>query len=144
MKRLAAAALVAIVAVIPARAADWPPADDYVNSLVNCSASTDAANCEYTRSVWAKQYGDAITGDYQGQRNVSFCLSTGCNKAIIENHILGCAWRQVILKAGHLQIDQTDVSNLKHFCGDELLDDAGRRAANAQATRLLGMLPQTR
>lgn len=144
MNRFCVAVLLAIGATASVQAADWPPADTYVNSLVNCSESADAASCEYSRSVWGKQYEDAISGDYQGQRNVSFCLSTGCNKAIIENHILGCAWREVIMASGHLQVDQTDVTNLKYFCGSEVLDDEGRQGAEAQAKKLLKVLNSKR
>jgi hypothetical protein len=123
-----------------AHAAGWPPASDYVNIMLACSDSDDASNCNYTRTVWDKQYAAAIAGDYQGQRNVSFCLSTGCNKAIVENRILGCAWRYVIIASGHLQLDSTDTTNQRYFCGAEMIDDAGRQAAKSQSRTLLRML----
>lgn len=134
------AALFACGCVSLAEAVEWPPAEDYLNSMVSCSESGDTANCEYARATWSKQYHDAVAGHYQGQRNVAFCLSTGCNKAIVENHMLGCAWRHVIIESGHLQLDSSDTMNLKHFCGLELLDDTGRRAAEAQSKTLLKML----
>ncbi|APO76101.1 hypothetical protein AM571_CH03307 [Rhizobium etli 8C-3] len=134
------AALFACGCVSLAEAVEWPPAEDYLNPVASCSVSDDVGNCEYTRTVWGQQYANAIEGNYQGQRNVSFCLSTGCSAAIVENRVLGCAWRHVIIASGHLELDQTDATNLKHFCGPDMLDDAGREAAQAQSKTLLRML----
>lgn len=140
MLKLALAAFLACGCVSLAEAIEWPPAEDYVNSMVNCSDSDDVGNCQYTRAVWSKQYEAAISDDYQGQRNVSFCLSTGCSRAISQNPILGCAWRHVIIASGHLEVDQTDTTNLKYFCGAEFLDQSGRAAAEAQAKAILKRL----
>jgi hypothetical protein len=119
------------------------PADDYINSFVSCGRSENSANCEFIRSTWAKDYESAFAGSYQGQRNVSFCLSTGCDQAIRENRILGCAWRMVIIASGHLEADESDTANLNYFCGPDMLDDAGRAAAEAQSQSLLTSLGKT-
>ncbi|CDZ61411.1 Hypothetical protein NGAL_HAMBI2605_14910 [Neorhizobium galegae bv. orientalis] len=129
--------LFALTAVGTTLADDWPPADDYINSLVSCETSKDPGHCKFTRATWQKEYDNAITGVYQGQRNVSFCLSTGCNDAIRQNKILGCAWRIVIIETGHLKADSTDTANLNYYCGREQVDETGRRAANAQARTMM-------
>ncbi|MDM9647743.1 hypothetical protein [Rhizobium sp. S163] len=140
MLKLGSVAIIAILAAGLAQAAGWPPADDYLNSINDCQAASDKAGCEYAKATWSKNYQKAVKGEYQGQRNVSFCLSTGCNEAIRINPVLGCAWRIVIIQSGHLETDITDTSNQKHFCGPELLDDAGRQAAAAQSKQLLKLL----
>jgi len=122
-----------------AMAAEWPPAADYVNTTQECGTVT---NCSYTKQVWSEEYAKATAGDYGAQRNVSFCLSTGCDGAIRINKILGCAWRFVILESGHLSADTTDTTNLKFFCGPENVDKAGQATAENQAKRMLKMLGQ--
>lgn len=138
--KLLLAFTVALIMCSAANAADWPPVEDYINGSADCASSRNPANCEYTKTSWPEDYRGAISGDYQGQRNVAFCLSTGCDGAIRINKILGCAWRFVILESGHLSVDMTDTSNLKYFCGPENVDKAGLTAAEAQAKRLLKML----
>lgn len=136
-------AVIAFLAIFgpPASAAEWPPAENYI-PIFECPEGDYKDDCEYTRKKWADEYKAATDGKYQGQRNVAYCLSDGCLGAIHKNEVLGCAWRIVILKSGHLEIDSTDTSNFKTFCGGGHLDDAGREAANAQAARILSMLPR--
>lgn len=138
--RMVLAAAVMMVASSVASAADWPPVEDYINVLSDCSTSRYANECKYTKASWPDDYKAATSGDYQGQRNVAFCLSTGCDGAIRINKILGCAWRFVILESGHLKVDSTDTSNLQFYCGPANLDQAGLTAAEAQAKRLLTLL----
>lgn len=76
----------------------------------------------------------AWKGDYQGQRNVAFCFSDGCNNMVLPNRSLGCAWRIVIIASGSPKVDSTDIGNLKVYCGK--LDAAERSAAQAQAATL--------
>ncbi|WP_311272376.1 MULTISPECIES: hypothetical protein [unclassified Rhizobium] len=135
-------AVVLLMSVNAAHASDWPPASDYINDSQDCAASGDPGNCTYTKTTWPKEYENATSGKYQGQRNVSFCLSTGCNGAIRQNKVLGCAWRFVIVESGHLSADFTDATNLKHYCGRENVDKTERAAAEAQARRILKMLGQ--
>ena len=128
-----------ICIVTPGRAADWPPANDYV-SIAACQAGEASYGCRYSKELWGKDYADAISGGYQGQRNVSFCLSTGCENAVVVNKMLGCAWRFVILESGHLQADSTDVANARHYCGPENVDTGELAAAEAQARAILKKL----
>jgi hypothetical protein len=119
----------------PAIATDWQAAQDYV-------AWGDCNNdyCLMTRQAWAENYANAITGQYEGQRNVSFCMSTGCEGAIKINKILGCAWRVVILESGHLSADSSDTANLQYYCGREHIDQTEQAAARAQARTLMQMI----
>lgn len=139
MRQVLALVIVAAMSSF-ANAADWPPATDYLNGLGDCSASKQPGSCQYSRDVWVKEYGEAVKGEYQGQRNVAYCLSTGCHGAIRVNKMLGCAWRFVILESGHLSADSSDTSNLDYYCGPENVDKAERRAAEAQSRRMLKML----
>lgn len=122
-----------------AGAADWPPADTYKNGL-GCPEGNDG--CEFSYQYWDKQYDLATKGDYQGQRNVSFCLSVGCDGAIIVNKVLACAWRIVIIESGHLKMDDTDTANYNLYCGPQYLDEAGLTAARAQARQIMKLLDQ--
>lgn len=134
MRKFLVAAFV-LLPIASATAADWPKVDDYV-AIGECPNDW----CRSTRETWEKNYSAAISGDYQGQRNVAYCLSDGCEGAIRVNPVLGCAWRMVILESGHLEADQTDTTNLKYFCGREKVDAAGLATAKAQARRMLKML----
>ena len=118
----------------------WPAAESYINSTMECSQSGNPGNCQHTRDTWKTEYDDATAGKYQGQRNVAFCLSTGCDNAIQPDKIVGCAWRIVIINSRHAEQDDTDTTNLKHFCGSTYVDQVGRRAAEAQAKTMLELI----
>jgi len=118
----------------------WPAAESYIDTAMECRQSGNPGNCRYTRDTWKTEYKDATAGKYQGQRNVAFCLSTGCDDAIRPDKILGCAWRIVIVNSRHAELDDTDTMNLKQFCGPVYIDQAGRRAAEAQAKTMLELI----
>lgn len=118
----------------------WPPASDYINTAADCSQSSNAAGCKDTRATWTTNFDDAIGGKYQAQRNVSYCLSTGCDGAIRIDATLGCAWRQIAIETGHRQGDDSDASSLKQYCGRAYVDEVGERAADAEAQTLRQML----
>ncbi|MGY5808213.1 hypothetical protein ACXHXG_10890 [Rhizobium sp. LEGMi198b] len=115
----------------------WPRAESYIDTAMECSRSTDPGNCRHTRDAWKTEYDAATAGQYQDQRNVAFCLSTGCDNAIQPDKVLGCAWRIVIMNSRHAELDNTDTVNLKQFCGPAYVDHAGRQAAEAQAQTML-------
>jgi hypothetical protein len=121
----------------------WPVAESYINPAVECSQSANPGACRHTRDTWKTEYSDAIAGKYQGQRNVAFCLSTGCDRAIQPDKILGCAWRMVIAKSGHAELDAADAAdaaNLKVFCGPDYIAQADRRMAETQARSMVMMV----
>ncbi len=84
----------------------------------------------------------ALAGDYQAQRNVAYWLTGGNNGTPPINPILGCAWRLVILKSGSPSVDSSDVSNKQLYC-DKRLDADSRKAAEAQAEKLLKQIKKT-
>lgn len=136
---LAAILACGCVSLVEAGETNWPAAETYVHPSA-CSGEQTGYPCRYSKELWPKDYAEAIKGGYQGQRNVSYCLSTGCEGAIAVNKMLGCAWRFVILESGHLSADTSDVTNAKYFCGSENVDKAELAAAEAQAKTLLRML----
>ncbi len=122
---------------LPVHAADWPSAESYTNAL---GCDDPRSSCAYAQTTWEKDYKGATSGDYQGQRNVAFCLSSGCDNAIRVNKVLGCAWRMVILQSGHLELDDTDIGNFSLYCGPNFVDQAGILAAKAQADQIMKRL----
>jgi hypothetical protein len=77
----------------------------------------------------------ALSGDYQAQRNLAYYLSTGAEGHPM-NPVMGCAWRIVILKSGRARVDDSDRSN-KTFDCDQKLNPQQLREAEAQANILL-------
>jgi len=118
----------------------WPPASDYVNVAADCSRSSNATICESTRKSWTADFNDAIAGKYKAQTFVAYCLSTGCDGAIKIDPLLGCAWRKVAIGAAHLDAGESDAAGLKQYCSRPYLDEAGQRAAEAEAKTLRQML----
>lgn len=90
----------------------------------------DINKVQFVRRDWPK----AWQGDYQGQRNVAFCRSTGCDGAVELNKVEACAWRSIILIAHVGATDDTDTTNLKTDCG--ALDEAEGKVA-AGTSKLL-------
>lgn len=87
----------------------------------------DVARLTFGRNDWPK----AWKGDYQGQRNVAFCLKTGCDGGVEINPIAACAWRSIILSSGSAKVDPSDTANFNADC--KSLDDTARTASDAQA-----------
>lgn len=124
-----------------AKAEDWPPASDYLFIAKDCATHENPERCGQIKKTWQRDYDGAIKGDYQGQRNVAYCLSTGCGwNELNKNPVLGCAWRVVIVNSGHLAANRLDADGLKLYCGSQFLDDTGRVMANAQAMTIMKKL----
>jgi hypothetical protein len=115
-KRLTATMLALACWTAAASAADYR-VDDY---LPPCSSSKISA-CEEQKSI-RRDWKKAFAGDYQGQRNVSFCLSTGCDGTMRTDLILGCAWRVVILASKSRLITSGDEANHQTYCSLKLTD----------------------
>ncbi|QZN99513.1 hypothetical protein [Chenggangzhangella methanolivorans] len=77
----------------------------------------------------------AWKGDYQGQRNVAFCLLTGCDDSIRVDRLTGCAWRIVIVQSGASEVDQSDTLNLDVNCAAKL-SRTEKQAAVAKAATI--------
>lgn len=94
----------------------------------------ESAGCYYSQATLAIELPFAYKGNYQAQRNVSFCLWDGCQNAVVPTKTLGCAWRIVILASGSTKVDDTDLMNFR-FCAGEL-DPTEFSVTKAQAARL--------
>jgi hypothetical protein len=138
-----AAALLACGCVSLAEFADWPPADDYI-AKSSCVQSAAPGGCVHTRQTWNETYARAVGGAYESQLDVALCLSTGCDKAVVENRVLGCAWRHVIAGSGHPDSAEADAAAIRRFCGSDFIDDVDRQAARDQSTVWLGLLGMSR
>ena len=92
--------------------------DDLV-SPTGCAGNKEPVFCEQYLATLRKEYPQALRGDYQAQRNVSYCLTTSCDGALKINRPLGCAWRAVIL-GGNRKADNTDVDSFNTYCRGKL------------------------
>ncbi|MCA3645985.1 MAG: hypothetical protein IOC54_01395 [Methylobacterium sp.] len=107
-----------------------PKIEDFLGS---CSENDKF--CEGNLAQFKKWFPLAWRRDYQGQRNVAFCLRDGCDGAVVKNPTLACAWRMVILGSASTKIDQSDFANFRIACG--VLDTAQRSVARGQANDLM-------
>lgn len=89
-------------------------ADEASDHLRMCV--TGNQNCEANRMQFRNEYPKAYARDYQSQRNVSYCLASGCDGAVTQNRPLGCAWRIVIIGSGSPKVDSTDTEFFKAYC----------------------------
>lgn len=96
-------------------------ASDVDRLLGLCSGSKWPDVCEQTQKSFPADWRAANDGDYQGQRNVAYCLSTGCDGAVAVDRSAGCAWRMVILGSG-AAVDSTDIMNYRFECRNEGAD----------------------
>lgn len=88
--------------------------------VTTCAAAPDVSWCKSAAESFRDDWPEALQGDYQAQRNVSFCLATGCDGAVIQNRAHGCAWRVVILASGSAKVDSTDVGFFDAYCRGRL------------------------
>lgn len=90
---VAATALLILAAPVSAQSRD---ADSY---LADCTAAAEPSWCEAAQKTWPNDLAGAFAGDYQGLRNVAYCLSTGCNGSVEIDKREGCAWRALAYAA---------------------------------------------
>jgi hypothetical protein len=133
-------AVFAICTTSIATAAEWPAPETYLSLSCNGGPAQSQALCNSQRKEWIDDYRLAIKGDYQGQRNVAFCLGDGCDGAVTRNTVLSCAWRLVIVRSGHLDLGWSDFQNLKDKCTPEKLGIEEHAAAEAQSRRIADMI----
>lgn len=107
---------------------------DIVDRFRKCSSDANY-DCLSNQKQLKVEFPRAMKGDYSAQRNVSYCLSSGCGGAVSVDLKLGCGWRIVILAGGSANITSADQSNFHHFCSAGLTDE-DRAIATAQARRL--------
>lgn len=134
------AALFACGCVTLSEDADWPAAETYLMGAKSCADSSDRATCEAMKAHWPDIYADAIARRYQAQKQVALCFSTGCARAIREDRVLGCAWRDVVIKSNVKEAGSADMAERDRFCDKSQISAADRKLAGAQAQTLLKML----
>lgn len=127
------AAWVAVMMWLVGVPAAW--AEGAGDHLRPCAMTSDEQWCAVTQKTFTDGWAGAYSGDYQGQRNVSYCLSTGCDGAVQVNAVLGCAWRIVILASGSDRVDETDRGNFDVYCSHKL-DAIDLRTAISQARKI--------
>ena len=83
----------------------------------DCSTAAEPTWCEATQKTWPDDVAGAFAGDYQGLRNMAYCLSTGCNGAIVIDKREGCAWRALAYAAAPTGADKiSENNNMDAFC----------------------------
>lgn len=87
-----------------------PSPDGYEITYNDCADD----NCSLDRAVVAEALQLAYLKDYQAQRNLAYCLQSGCGGAIATDRAEACAWRYVIVASDDPQLDQSDALNLDH------------------------------
>lgn len=106
-------------------------ADDF---LTMCLGAEDKEYCEQQKIQFVKDFALAHKGRTESQRNVGFCLSHGCNGAVLNKPILACAWRTVVLLSGDETVDASDTFNFNSDCGK--LSATEKIAAEAQVRNI--------
>lgn len=112
--------------------AKWKAKDGYALSLAICQHQSSQCISNQAEIIASAKF--AYKGDYQAQRNIAFCLFTGCQGAVTVDKSLACAWRTVILAAATSEVDATDTSNLQACRND--LTSTENAAAISRAGKL--------
>lgn len=126
MRGLVLAAAVAMIACLPVGAIA-AEVDQHIDAG-ECAGLSEKLNmgvsekilCEQGIKTFKAAFPRALKGDYQAQRNVAFCLMSGCDGAVTINKPLGCAWRAVILGSGSSKVDRSDTSSFDSGCRGKL------------------------
>jgi hypothetical protein len=108
--------------------------DGFMLPLSICRIHNDDSDCIAYQAMLLRDMKKAYEGDYQGQRNLAYCLTTGCDGALQPNTILGFAWRIVIVLSGSPKVESGDVQHYDD--GAKNLNVAGLQAGCAQAEKL--------
>jgi hypothetical protein len=101
----------------------FPSPDTFLAACINTSHE---GLCNATRENFTRDYKKARQGDYPAQRNVAFCLSTGCDGAVVTDATEGCAWRMVI-QGTNVRKEPTERMSYSGECGS--LANGNRREA---------------
>lgn len=111
--------------------AKWKAKDGYRPSLAICQSQSSQCISNQAEIIASAKF--AYKGDYQAQRNIAFCLFTGCQGAVMVDKSLACAWRTVILAAATSEVDATDTSNLQ-ACKNDLTPTENAAAISRAST----------
>lgn len=106
-----------------------------------CGGAADQTLCRYEQLKAVNEWKSAYQGDYGAQRNVAFCLSTGC-EGLRPDRVQGCAWRMVIVDAADPEMGEGDTMNAETECGR--LSPTARTAAASHAARISAVIERQR
>lgn len=115
-----------LLANAPTFAFEFPKIEEYTTI---CMVTSNDDLCEATKQQLKQDWPKAIAGSYEAQRNIAFCLSSGCDGAMTINPIDGCAWRMVI-QASPAKKQDTEPQSYRQDCR---LGNADRRQALVKA-----------
>lgn len=107
----------------PAQTGAFPQIEEMVTICVNVP---DEAICKAEVQSLKSDWQRALKRDYQAQRNVAYCLTNGCNGAVIVDKVEGCAWRMVI-QGTSVRKEPTERMSYEAACG--VLQNSQRREA---------------
>lgn len=81
----------------------------------------------------------AMKGDFLSQRNLSYCLQSGC-LGLERDRVKACMWRKVIVLSGERHVTDLDTANLEYVCAklSTTERDAAMRQADALARQIYG------
>ncbi|MDF3837892.1 hypothetical protein P3W85_33905, partial [Cupriavidus basilensis] len=81
----------------------------------------------------------AMRGDFLAQRNLSYCLQSGC-LGLERDRAKACMWRKVIVLSGDRHVTDLDNANLEYVCGKlgAAERDGAMRQAEALARQIYG------
>ncbi len=111
-----------------------PQAHAHAQPLVTsrCADASDPVGCEQRRSEFLNDLPQALKGAYLPQRELAFCLMSGCRGAVAIDLVQACAWYQLIVE--NSAADVTDKENLRSYCNG--LDAGKMQGALSLAKRL--------
>ena len=114
MKRFAALALLFLA---EPSAASAQSADSYLQACTKSDSICEGAQLRFETS-----FPKALAGDHSAQRDVSSCLTNGCDDAVRRDRVLGCAWRLMITKSVAYAADLTDAGFFNANCTGSVTD----------------------
>ncbi|MER2268937.1 hypothetical protein [Methylobacterium oxalidis] len=79
-------------------------------------------SCQETQKEFKAFFPRALAGEREAQRNVSSCLTNGCEDAVQRDRVLGCAWRLMIIKSAASESKNIDEDYFSANCTGSLTD----------------------
>jgi len=116
-----------------------PAADADAFLTGTCASASSVERCKASELRFRESYAGAFGGSIDAQRYLIHCFVDGCDEAVEQNQLLMCAWSQVLLATGHVEIKRGDMEVHDLACGT--LDQRTRDIANRQADRIFEGTP---
>ena len=127
---LTALGAIALASCGAAPAPDAEPVAIEAVALKPCPSSDPNRECEFDATKAPEYLRDALAGDYQAQRNVSY-MHTASRPWNVQQPVQGCAWRMVIMVTRPASSTMDDAGMYRIQCGS--LSDGDQTAAREVA-----------